>query len=66
MSHTTVWKIIKKIGTTLVSGDWNYPRSGRPKLKTDCSYPSTDKKTPGRSCDATLTEVAGTWLLQLV
>ena len=39
MNRTTVWKIIKK-----VSGDWNYPRSGRPRPKTDCSYPSTDKK----------------------
>ena len=34
MNHTTVWKIIKKfqeIGTTL--------KSGRPRPKTDCSYP---------------------------
>ena len=28
-----------------VSGDWNYPRSGRLRPKTDCLYPSTDKNT---------------------
>ena len=32
-----------------VSGDWNHPRSGRPRLKTDCSYPSTDQKHQGEA-----------------
>ena len=32
-----------------VSGDWKYPRLGRPRLKTDCSYPSTDKKHQGEA-----------------
>ena len=53
MNCTTVWKIIKKfqeIGTTL---DWE-------------GKGENGLFIPGRSCDATLTEVAGTWLLQLV
>ena len=32
-----------------VSGDWNYPRLRRPRPKTDCSYPSTDKKHQGEA-----------------
>ena len=43
MNHTTVWKIIKSFR------DWKYPRLGRPSPKTDCSYPSTDKKHQGET-----------------
>ena len=60
MNRTTVWKIIKKfqeIGTTL-------DREGRGRKRT-VRTPQLIK-TPGRSCDATLANVAGTWLLQLV
>ena len=32
-----------------VLGDWNYPRSGRPRLKIDGLYPPTDKKHQGEA-----------------
>ena len=59
INRTTVRKIIKKfqeIGTTL-DGE------GRGQKQIVCTPQLI--KTPGRSCDATLTKVAGTWLLQL-